>query len=512
MSADVAVVGGGHNGLAAAVRLARAGRRVVVLEGREEIGGLAAARELHPGYRLPGVLHDDGAVRPRTLAALGLAGLRLREAPPVYVAEAGGPGLVLHRAPAAARDEIGRLSPRDAEAYGRWRGFLERVEGPLARLLEAPPPPLAPDSVADLWGLARQGLALRLLGRRDFTELLRVVPMCAADWLGEHFESPLLAEALAAPAVAGTFLGPWSAGSAANLLLAETAPGRWLEGGPAALVAALAGAARERGVEVRTGARVRRIRVAQGRTAGVTLDSGEEIEAPLVAAACDPKQALLSLLHPADLPLRATEELRAVRARGTAAKVHLALAGPLELAGRPGETPEAIRIGGGHPDRLERAFDAVKYRRFSDEPHLEVRVPSVTAPGLAPEGHHVASILVSFAPYELAGGWNGEQREALGKAVLGVLERHAPGVRGRVVAAEVLAPPDLEREFGLTGGCLHHAEHALDQLFSLRPAPCAARYRTPVPGLYLAGSGSHPGGGVTAAPGWLAAEAILEDT
>ena len=170
---------------------------------------------------------------------------------------------------------------------------------------------------------------------------------------------------------------------------------------------------------------------------------------------------------------------------------------------------EAVRIGGGDLDALERAFDAVKYGRLSEPPHLDLRIPTVSSPELAPPGHHVVSILVSFAPYELAGGWTEERREALGEAVVAALEVHAPGVRERLVAREVLAPPDLEERYGTTGGHLHHGEHALDQLFTLRPAPFAARYATPVPGLFLAGSGSHPGGGVTGLPGWLAAGTIL---
>jgi phytoene dehydrogenase-like protein len=508
--ADVLVIGGGHNGLAAAVRLARGGRRVVVLERRDRLGGLAAAEELHPGYTVPGVLHDDGRVPERVVREMGLAehGLAFTAPPPVYVPAPDGPGFLLARDPAEAQAELAAHSPPDAAAYEAWRGWLARVGGFVTRLVEEPPPPLAPSGLGDLLGLGRRALALRLLGRAGMTELLRVVPMCAADWLRERFASPLVAEALAAPAVANTFSGPWSAGTAANLLLAEAAAGRGVAGGPAALVEALTSAARSLGVELRTGAEVARIRVEKGRAAGVSLASGEEIGAPVVVATCDPKQTFLQLLPPEAVDLGTADAFRAFRARGTAAKVHLALSGPLEFRGREGEAIAAARVGGGHVDELERAHDAVKYRRFSERPHLDVRVPTVSVPGLAPEGHHVVSILVSFAPYDLEGGWTPQRREALGNVVVAALARHCPGLEERIVAREVLTPQDLEERCGTTGGHLHHGEHALDQLLLTRPTPGTARYATPIPGLYLAGAGSHPGGGLTALPGWLGAGVV----
>jgi phytoene dehydrogenase-like protein len=511
MGYDAAVIGAGHNGLAAALRLARAGRRVVVLEAREAPGGLCAGEEFHPGYRTVGVLHDSSTLSPEVAEGLDLAahGLRFADPEPLYAPEEDGPGLLLPGDPGEPAAELAARSPADAAAYRAWRDFLARVRPLVRRLLHEAPPPLGGLSSGDLWRLGMRGLALRRLGRRDMTELLRVLPMCAGDWLKERFATPLLQGLLAAPAVAGTWSGPWSAGTAANLLLHESLAGRPVAGGPAALVAALVAACRAAGVEVRTAAGVRRIRLAGGRVAGLVLASGEAVEAPLVAASCDPKQTFLRLLPPGGAPVKVEEAFRTFRARGTAAKVHLALAGPLELRGREGQGIGALRLGGGDLDALERAFDAVKYRRLSPAPLLDVRVPSLADPDLAPPGHHVVSILVSFAPYDLVGGWSDERRQALGEAVVAALGRHAPGVGERLVAREVLAPPDLEARYGTTGGHLHHGEHALDQLFALRPAPCAARYATPVPGLFLAGSGSHPGGGVTALPGWLAAGAML---
>jgi len=514
MRYDVIVLGAGQNGLAAAARLAGAGRRVVVLERRDEIGGLCAAREFHPGHRAPGVLHDEGLVDPAVAGRLGLErhGLAWRAAPPVLLAEEGGPGILLAVEPEAAAAELGRRSPADAAALGELRAWLARLAPAVRRLLAEPPPKLAPAGWGDLWRLARPALALRRLGRADLTELLRVAPMCVADFLNERFATALLVEGLAAPALSGTWAGPWSAGTTTFWLLAECAGGRFVEGGPPALAAALARAARSAGAEIRTGAGVSRIRVEGGRVAGVVLASGEALDAPVVVATCDPKRTLLELVAPGVLPLGVEEEARRIRSRGTAATIHLALDGPLELAGRPGERLEAIRIGGGHVDDLERAFDAIKYRAASSSPHLEVRVPTVADPALAPAGHEVVSILASFAPYELAGGWTEAARARFLDSALARLERHAPGVRSRIVAAELLVPPDLEAAFGATGGQLHQVEPALDQLFALRPCPGAARYATALAGLFLGGAGSHPGGGVRPTPGLLAADAVLAGT
>jgi phytoene dehydrogenase-like protein len=526
MRLDAIVIGAGQNGLAAAARLAASGRQVVVLERRDLVGGLAGALELHPGYTVPGILHDEGRVSPRAAARLGLErhGLAWRDAPPVYLAETGGPGILVPGAAADARagstvgngaegsaavDEIGTRSRRDAASYLRYRAFFAKLRPLLDAVMGSPPPPLSPTSAGDFWEIARCGGRLWRHGRHDTLELLRVAPMCVADFLDEHFETPLLVEGLAAPAVIGTWAGPWSAGTNTNLLLAEAAPGRHLAGGPAALIAALERAARSAGATIRTGADAVRLRIENGRAAGVTLAGGERLDAETVIATCDPKRTFLELIAPGTLPIRIEEEYRRIRARGTAAKVHLALSGPLELAARPGQAFEHIRIGGGHVDDLERAFDAVKYREVSPRPHLEIRVPSVADPSLAPAGHHVVSILASYAPHDVAGGWTERRRADFLESVLATLERHVPDLRQRLVAQELLTPADLADRYSLTGGQLHHGEPALDQLLVMRPAPSAARYATSVPGLYLGGSGSHGGGGVTFVPGLLAAAAAL---
>lgn len=508
---DAIVIGGGPNGLAAATRLAKRGRGVLLLEARPALGGLSGRLEFHPGHAAPGVLHDDGRLSELAVDALGLAGhgLAFRDAPAVLVAEREGSGILLERDDRATAARLAERSARDGEAWIAYRAFFRRIAPFVGALMSSPPPPLSPTTIGDWARLAKRGLGLARLGRRDGVELARVAPMCVADYLNERFTIPALVEALAGPAVAGTWSGPWSAGTATQLILHETAPARRIVGGPAALVAALERAARAAGVEIRTGTAVERIRIDGDGVRGVTLAGGEAIDATTVVATCDPKRAMLALAQPGTLPLAAEEEFRRVRSRGTAAKVHLALDGPFELATRPGERLEEIRIGGGHVDDLERAFDAVKYRQVSTRPWLDVRVPSVDDPSLAAAGGATISVLVSFAPHQVEGGWTDERREALGNAVVARLEEHSPGLGARVVGGQVLTPQDLERDFHVTGGQLHHVEPALDQLFLLRPTPGAARYATAVPGLYLGGAGSHGGGGVGCDAGVLAAEAAL---
>lgn len=505
---DAIVIGAGQNGLAAAARLGAKKKSVLVLERRDAIGGLCGAIEFHHGFKVPGILHDDGRVSPRLAKDLKLDrhGLEFRDAPPVFLADPKGKGILLHEDPEAAKPE---LSAHDAEAYLRYRAFMAKLHPLVDSLLGSPPPPLSPSGAGDFWAIARQGLKVWRLGRHDTLELMRVAPMCVADYLNELFQNPLLVEGLAAPAVLSTWAGPWSAGTNTNLLLSEASHGREIAGGPAALVAALEKAARESGAEIRTQAEVSRIRVEKNRAAGVTLHNGESIDAPVVVVTSDPKRAFLDLIAPGTLPIHIEDEYRRIRMRGTSAKVHLALSGPLELAARPGQHFEHIRIGGGHIDDLERAFDAVKYKENSKHPHLEIRVPTVADSSLAPQGQHVASILVSYVSHDVKGGWTNQRRVNLLESVLSTLERHAPGVRKKVLGQELLTPADLETRYALTGGQLHHGELALDQMLVLRPTPSAARYATSVPGLFLGGSGSHGGGGVSIAPGVLAAEAAL---
>lgn len=508
--ADVVVIGAGPNGLTAAARLSKAGLRVVVLEARGTIGGLAAGEEFHPGYRGPGPLHDAAGLRPAVVEELDLTshGLRLRSEPPAVVAVDGdGAALRLGGGEEPTAVAIEQHSAGDGEAWRRYRAHLAPQREVLRQFLDEPPVDLIHAETMGIWELGRRALRLRRLGRRDMMELFRLPTMSVADGLGEWFRSDLLKAALALPAVAGTWMGPRSPGSNLNLLLAEAAAGTGVQGGAVAVVEALARCARAHGAEIRTGARVDGILLDGGAVRGVRLAEGEEVSARQVAASCHPARLLLDLLPPGSIPYRLEHRLARYRSRGTTAHVLLALSAPPEFRGWDGPV-ELARLAGSL-DAIERAFDAVKYRRISERPVLEVRIPTACDPSLAPEGHAVASILVHYAPYHREPEWDDAARDQLGDLVLDLLEAHAPGVRGSVVARQTLTPHDLEARYAIPGGHIHHGEHALDQIL-VRPVPECARYATPIRGLFLCGSGSHPGGGLTCAPGALAAAAMLD--
>lgn len=512
MKYDVVVIGGGHNGLTTAAYLAKAGRKVLLLEQRDRLGGLAALEEFHPGYKTPGLLHDTSGLRSWVVEELDLQRyglIWLPAPPPVFAPQQAGQGLLLFHDPIEADAELKAFSARDTQRYRDYRAFIERIRGFINEVMNERPPDIMADGLGELWRLLRTGVNLRRLGDRDMVELVRIAPMCLADWLNEWFETGLLKALLAGPALTGMFTGPWSAGTTATLLLHECTAGPGVKGGPAALVSALAAAAGDYGVEVRTEAPVKRIQVSDGRVTGVTLTDGETIETAVVVSSCEPKRTLLDMVAPVDLPLRMEEQIRVYRTRGTTAKVNLALKALPEFTGRPGQQFEVVRIGDGLND-LERAFDAVKYGRFSASPQLDIRFPSLADPPLAPPGHHVASVLVQCAPYNLEGGWTEAQREALADTVMATLDHYAPCTSESTIACQVLAPVDLEGRYGLTGGHVFHGEHGLDQLLFMRPALSCSRYATPITGLFLCGSGSHPGGGITCAPGALAARTILK--
>jgi phytoene dehydrogenase-like protein len=364
------------------------------------------------------------------------------------------------------------------------------------------------EGLADWPALLSHGLALRRLGKTDMTELLRLGPMSVADWLDEQFDNPLLKSALAVPALLGCFAGPFSPGTAGSLFRYEALAGGAVAGGPQRLVDALTAAAKAAGVEIQTAKPVSRITVSNGRVSGVVCDDGEHVNAGLVLSSCDPKRTLLGLLGAHQLAPSVERDIRAYRTRGLTAKVNLALSKPLRFKSRPDLEVEFARTGQSLPE-LESTFDAAKYGRFSAAPVLDVYVPSVSNPQSAPDGHSSVSILVHGAPYDLDGGWNDAEREALGDAVIERLACYADDLNGLIVARQVLTPVDLEVEYSLTGGHVYHGEHALDQLL-VRPTRQCGRYATPIDGLYLCGSGAHPGGGVTCAPGFIAANTVLE--
>jgi phytoene dehydrogenase-like protein len=485
-SYDAVVVGAGHCGLAAAAYLARAGHTVALVEARNVVGGVAAGAEFHPGYRHVGILHDSAGVPIELDEALGFRGsLRRRSPPPVHVA---GTDTVL-----------------DAKTLAPWTAWVDEVRPFFRGLLLEPAPDLG--SEASLWPLVKPALGFRRLGTQRMMSLLRVGATCVDDWLEEFFSSPAIRAGLGASALIGTWMGPRSPSSSAVLLMRASFEGDELVGGPAALVDALRGAASSAGVEVLLGRTVREIQVESGCAQGVTLSDGTPIVAKTVLSAIGPRRTLLELVHARSLPDGLDIHVERIRTRGITAKVHMALRGPLDIAGGA----ERFRVGA-HPHHWERAFDDAKHRRPLTAPALDVRVPSVSDPSLAPSGHHVVSILVHGAAIDLEGGWGDAQRAALGEAVLSQLAVHDPQVRDKVVAAEVLTPADLRDRFGLEGGHLLHGELGLDQLHALRPTPNLSRHETPIGGLYLGSSGTHPGLGICGWSGILAARAVIEGT
>ena len=516
---DVVVIGGGHNGLVAASYLGRAGRRVLVLEQRATLGGAVATEEIHPGFRAPTGAALCGLFRPEIIDELDLIRYGLSFVPfdpaEVILGEEG-KALRLWRDVRKAQFDIARFSAADAAAFPRFRAFMLEACRILDPLLLSIPLSIEEPTIADGWFLLGRALKLRRLGRDAMYEFLRMPPMSLHDYLGEWFEGELLKASLAVDALSGMFRGPWSPGTAFGLVhhfLAEANGGTWafIRGGSATLTNALASAAQARGVTIRTNAEVRRILSPDGRATGVELASGETIPARVVLSTADPKRTFLKLADPLILGADFSLRVRNYNSEGCVSKVNLALdAAPQMPAMGDGGLAPHVQIAPSL-EYIERAYDDAKHGGVSGSPVLDVTVPTAVDPSLAPPGKHILSVLVQYTPYHLKTGTWQDRRAALGERVLDLLEPHIPNIRSALLHLDVETPADLEARFGLTGGHIFHGEMTLDQQFVLRPVPGWGRYRTPIPGLYLGGSGSHPGGGITGAPGHNGAQAVLED-
>jgi phytoene dehydrogenase-like protein len=519
---DIVIIGGGHNGLVTAFYLARAGFKPLVLEGRPQVGGAAITEEFHPGFKCSTLAHNAGPVRSDIVVDMQLAqhGLKLitPEASVVSLTPEGR-ALTLYNDPYKSAKEIAAHSQKDADNYPALQESLGKMGSVIADALRMTPPDIDSPSPTDLWGMLQTGRALRKLGKKDLYRVLRWGPMAVADLVAEYFETDLLRGTIAARGIFGTFLGPWSAGSALVLLIRaagdSTPAGSALfaAGGTGALTQAMAAAAQAAGAEIRTNAEVAEIRIKDGAAVAVVLKSGDEIAAKTIISNADPKRTLLKLVDPIHLTPGFAEKLQHYRTMGAVAKINLALSGlPMFTALKNSSSAVLsgrIQISHGI-DYLERAFDESKYGNFSKQPYLEVTIPSLTDPTLAPSGQHVMSIYMQYAPYKLKGDWNA-QRGALGDAVVNTLAQYAPGLPGLVLEGQIITPKDLEDTYGLTGGHIFHGELALDQFFTMRPLLDWARYRTPITNLYLCGSGTHPGAGLTGGSGANAARQILKD-
>jgi phytoene dehydrogenase-like protein len=512
---DTIIVGAGHNGLVCAAYLARSGRRVLVLEAASQVGGAAVTREFAPGFKVSACAHLLHLMPPALMRELDLETLGLKLAAtdlPSTALAADGAHLPLGD---AAHSALSAQSPADAAAYADWQALLARLAAALHPVLAAVPPRLGTEAWRDRAALLGLGWRLRRLGRRDLRELLRIGGMCVHDLLEDRFRLQLLQGALALDAVLGTNYGPRSPGTVLTLLYRAAAAqgvGRLAQplGGLGALSEALARAAASAGAEIRTAAAVERILVREDRAAGVRLASGEEITAGSVVSSADPKTTFLRLLGCEHLDAGFVRRVSQLRSRGLTAKLHLALA---RLPEFPGLAPSALRgrlLVAPSSDYIERAYNHAKYNEFSSAPILEVTVPTLADAALGPEGRHVMSVIVQYAPYALAGGWPA-QRGRFTDIVIGTLARYAPGLPDCILASELLTPADIEREFRINGGHWHHAELALDQFLMVRPVPGATQYRAPVAGLYLCGAGCHPGGGVMGLAGRNAAQALMRE-
>jgi phytoene dehydrogenase-like protein len=522
------IIGGGHNGLVAAFYLAKAGYHPIVLERREQVGGAAATSEIHPGFHVPTLAHALGPLRSDVAADLGLVRRGIEViAPPVmsFSPREDGRALLLARDPVQTAGHLTRFSSRDAVQFPAFHRAVGQGASLLADLGRDIPPSLDRPGASELWHLLKTGRRFRGLGRTDAYRLLRMAPMPVADLTEDWFETDILRAAIATRGVLGTNLGPRSAGTVATLLLdaardpaAAGAPS-FVRGGMGRLTAALAAAATEAGAEIRTGVEVARIEVDDTGVRGVLLASGEQISTGVVVSNADPKRTLLGMVDPVRLEPGFLLRVRNIRARGTLAKVNLALAAlPAFTAER--DLPKDVRAAEALAGRiliapgidyLEQAFDVSKYGDTPLRPFLECVIPTLTDPALAPAGRHVMSIYVQYAPYDLRrSNWNAE-RDRLQQTVIDTLAEHAPGLPSLVLAAQTITPSDLEATYSYTGGHIHHGELALDQLYVMRPLLGWAQHRTPIAGLYLCGAGTHPGGGLTGANGANAAGVVLRD-
>src|SRR5450432_241580 len=519
---DVIIVGGGHNGLVTAFYLAKAGFKPLVLERRAQTGGAAITEEFHPGFRCSTLAHTAGPILPEVVSNMQLAkhGLKLITSDIGTTALShDGRALRLYSDVKRAAQEISKFSVKDAAQYSVLQESLEKIGRVIGDALKLPPPNIDDPSRSDLWAMLQTGRSLRKLGKKDMYRLLRWGPMAVADLAAEFFETELLRATVAARGIFCTAMGPWSAGTSLVLLIRAAGDAHpagsanFAIGGIGAVTHAMEVAARDAGAEIRTDADVKEIRVKDGSAAGVILANGDEISAKAVISNADPRRTLLKLVDPTHLSPDFVMKLQHYRMPGTVAKINFALSTLPKFTALNGDA-EALRGRlhiGPEIDYLERAFDESKYGNFSPHPYLEVAIPSLTDPSLAPAGKHVMSVYMQYAPFKLKDTDWDAQRCNLGDTVVKKLSEYAPGIADLIEDGQIITPKDLEDTYGLTGGHIFHGELALDQFFTMRPLLDWARYRTPIKDLYLGGSGTHPGAGLTGGSGANAAKEIVKD-
>jgi phytoene dehydrogenase-like protein len=521
---DAIVVGGGHNGLTAAAYLARAGLRVCVLEARDILGGACVTEELWPGQRVSRASYVVSMLQPKVVADLELTKFGYHPIaldPEFATFAADGRPILLPNDDKVTYEQVARVSRKDADALAAFNALFEKAALFLKPLMLRPPPAAGSKRPGDVFELLREAGRAAGMSRRDLTDIFRLMTMSVGDLLDDHFETDELKGAYASSGVVGVWAGPYTPGTAYNLLhhaLGEVdgVQGAWghVRGGMGAISEAIAASARAAGATVRTGAPVASIDVEGGRVTGVTLAGGETLRAPLVMSGAHPKRTVLDLVGAEHFPDEVAQDMRRYRTRGASVKINAVLSEPPRYVNAAADVSEqllhaSVAICPSVP-YLERAWQDAQRGVPAEGPYIEVEVPTAVDPTLTDDGTTVLTMFTQFGPHA-AEDWPDGAREAYAQRCFSLLARHAPNVPDAILHYEVLAPPDLERIFGLEGGSIFQGEQGLDQMAFMRPTPELARYATPVHGLYLCGAGTHPGGGVIAASGHNAAHRALRD-